>query len=248
MNNLKSLLKQFGLKSQEAKVYLSNLQVGEAKISDIAYHCDLPRTTVASILERLEKQGLVTSHRQKGKQLYWIEDPQVLTSQVKAHLEITEKLSQELKNFYRTIEKKPQTEIYDSEKTIQHLIVKTLSQLRKGDEILTWDNPEAKNYQQIVHEEKHKLMLKLKREKNIQTKTLIPFGTDQYIRSFSKDQPIIIKILPEGIDATFSVWIVKDKVVFFSGKYPYATLIEHSEIVASMKNWFQFMWNISTNI
>jgi len=243
--DIKTTLRSLGLGTKEITVYLSTLKLGEATVSDISYKSSLARTTTASVLERLEQRNLVSSHRQKGKLYFWIEDPKTLEQQVEHQLEAAQLLSSELKNFYHTEGKKPSTQIYDSKVAIQNLLHKTIKEAKKGDEILTWDTSKHKNYNFIVNDEVKRKMVEEKEKKNVQTRTLVPADTAKLISSRSLNQPITIRTLPPGMDYSFSVWIIKNKVVFFSGKIPYAAVIQHPEIVQSMKQWFEFMWEIS---
>ena len=55
------LLKEFGFKEKEATVYLGLLELGEAKVHDIALKAKISRSTTYEILEKLAEEGMVVS-------------------------------------------------------------------------------------------------------------------------------------------------------------------------------------------
>lgn len=82
MQNQK-VLEQLGYSSNEAKVYLATLALGEGHISDIAERVKMPRSTVQVILERLHEDGLVNFYVMR-RYKYWIaEDPACLLERLK---------------------------------------------------------------------------------------------------------------------------------------------------------------------
>ena len=59
MNNYNVItrqLKELGFNDNEANVYVALTRLGEANATNIAKKSDLPRTTVISILQKLEKE------------------------------------------------------------------------------------------------------------------------------------------------------------------------------------------------
>lgn len=59
------LLKEFGFKEKEAAVYLGLLELGEAKVHDIARKAKISRPTTYEILEKLAEGGFVVSLEKK---------------------------------------------------------------------------------------------------------------------------------------------------------------------------------------
>ena len=71
MENLLQNLEQFGLKANEAKVFLSLLKLSEASPNRIAEEAGIERTTVYKILDILSDKGLVSKNI-KGKRLTYV--------------------------------------------------------------------------------------------------------------------------------------------------------------------------------
>ncbi len=65
-----SALIAFGLSPREAKVYLATLKLGEGSASVVAKHCDFPRLSAYSILERLCSMHVMTCYQRKRVRVY----------------------------------------------------------------------------------------------------------------------------------------------------------------------------------
>src|SRR3989338_9067356 len=176
MKQTEKILSELGLSLSEIGVYLATLNLGEASVNEIAHSARFPRTTVASILERLDSIGLVSVHTHAGKRIYWVENPKVLAENFKAKVLLAEHLNQKIQNEYSKLDKKPLVEVYDNEKSIINLINRTINALPKGSEILTYDTPLASNYIKVMSEELFEILTKQKVSKGIRTRSLIPFG------------------------------------------------------------------------
>ena len=75
-------LQLLGLKKRELQVFVTLSTFGPQSVTRLGARSSLPRTTVDSILRRLERNGLL-SKREKGKRWVWYID----------HNEVTKKLS-----------------------------------------------------------------------------------------------------------------------------------------------------------
>jgi sugar-specific transcriptional regulator TrmB len=64
-NHFIGSLEELGLTKYEAGAYLSMIQKGSCPPSEIAYHSNVPRTKIYSILKRLEKKQLCILSQQK---------------------------------------------------------------------------------------------------------------------------------------------------------------------------------------
>jgi len=249
MSNLKLIAKQLrelGFNKNETKVYLELTQLGEATATNIAKRASLPRTTVISILQKLEKENYLSLQQYKGKRVFWIESPQMLKNTLLSRLKIADELNSLLLDLYRVEADFPHGKIYDTKSGIKSFIEKTIFELEKKSEILTIESPNAGNYHKILSEDFYFSMLRMKREKGIITKTLVPTGAIKSIHPKKiREQAIILRELPVEVDFHASFWIIKDMLVLFSGKYPFIVAIKHRIIAASMKSIYNYLWNIS---
>lgn len=245
-NQLKKTLQEIGLSHNEAKVYIALTQLGEAPASAIAKRAGLPRTTAISILEKLEKENYISIQIYRGKRHYWIESPHMIKEALLARVSMAEELNTLLTDIYRSEADFPYAKIYDSKLSIKKFIEKTLLGLEKNSEILTIDNVRAGNYERIISEDFFYQMLELKKKRGVITRTLVPASTLHEIREKKiSSQPIQLRELPPGIEFHASLWIIKDTLVLFSGKYPFIVAVKHKIITESLRSIYAFLWNLA---
>jgi sugar-specific transcriptional regulator TrmB len=250
MSNLKTItkqLKELGFNHNEAKVYVALTQLGESNATDIAKKADLPRTTVISILQKLEKEKYISIQRYKGRSIFWIESPQMLKNAFMNRAKLADELDDLLSDLYRSEADFPYAKIYDSKSSIKSFIEKIILDLEKKSEIYTIENPNSGNYHKILSEEFFYAMLDMKKEKGIITKSLVVADSVKDIHPKKKErQAIILREMPKDVEFRASFWIIKDMLVLFSGKYPFIVAVKHRIIASSMKSIFDYLWNIST--
>ncbi len=243
--SLKLLLQQLGLHPSEAEVYLACLHLGEASAQDIAHEAKLTRTTTASILGRLAKDGFVSIRTHHGRQRYWIEDPHILVEREKHRLTIFEELSGRLHTEYHKADHRPTAEMYESAEAITNLMCKVLDEAKKGDEFLTWESPAGKHYQAVIPDEFFHIFSKQKITKGIRTRSLIPMGQEEFIRPEALKHNVDVRTLPAGMQVEISLWVIDDSIILFSGTHLFAIRITHRHTAESFRHLFDFIWGAS---
>ncbi|MDD5290465.1 MAG: helix-turn-helix domain-containing protein [Patescibacteria group bacterium] len=243
---IKETLAELGFNENDIKTYLALTQLGEAKASLVSKKTGLPRTTVISILEKLKKDGYITTHQYRGVTYFWIESPRVIVDIFENRLKMAAGLQETLIDFYRSDAHFPYVNVYDTKSNIKKNIEKIILSLSKKSVIYTIDTPGEGNYSKIYSDDFNKLLLGLKKKRQILTHTLIPYGTKKNVDDYKiKNQDIIIRELPQAIDFKSSLWLIKDKVFHFSGNQPLLVVIRHDKIFCSFQSLFDFLWNIS---
>ena len=237
-------LKELGFDSGETKVYMAIVRLGESPASKIAKKADLPRTTAISILEKLVGQGVVSPHKYKNTTYYWAESPKLLAEKFLSKASLAEEFGELFSGIYRSESLFPLAEVKDTKSGIRSFIEKFISQLPKGEVIYTFDTPREGNYAKIYPEHIEKLFYAIKQKKGILTQTLVPNGSLADIpQTKLKNQPIVIRELPAGINFAGSTWIAGNTLVHFSGNPPFLVAISHEKIAQGMKGVFDFFWN-----
>jgi sugar-specific transcriptional regulator TrmB len=225
---------------------MSLTKLGEAKVADIAKKANVARTTTFSILERLTKEGLVSEHHYKGVAYYWVESPQIIKSVYENKMRLAEGLAETLSDLYRSDANFPFAKVYDSKNAVKNFIEKIMSDLPKNATIYTIDAPHMGNYVKIFSNDYYEILLKTKKKRGVQTKTLIPFGTKKDIDPEKmRVQEIEIREMPENIKFSASLWLIDDLLVLFSGKPPFIVSIRHELIVQSVKSLYDDIWRRS---
>lgn len=240
-------LRELGFNRNETAVYVALTQLGEANATDIAKKADLPRTTALSILGKLENEKYISIQRYKGRSMFWIESPKMLSESFMSRARQAEELGSLLADLYRSEADFPYAKIYDTKVGIRSFIEKVILEAEKGSEILTFESPNSGNYQRILSREFFYSMLDMKRERRISTRSLIPAGSAKAIDAEKTGrQEIVLREMPEAMEFRASFWIVKDTLVLFSGKYPFVVAINHRIITGSMKSIFEYLWGVSS--
>ncbi len=246
INAIKHNLAELGFKNNEIKAYIALTQLGEATAAQIAKQADLPRTTMISVLQKLENDNYLTTHKYRGTTYYWIESPKTIAEILANKQKIAGQLDSILTDLYRSESHFPFAKVYDTKTGIKKFIEKTLSELEKNSTIYTIDTPEVGNYQKIYPENIHEILIGIKIKKKVTTHTLVPFDSVKKIaKQKIEPQDIIIRELPQGIEFDGSMWLIKDMLMHFSGNPPFITAIKHKAIVQGMKSIYLFLWNIS---
>ncbi len=246
LKKIQQQLSELGFHKNEIKVYIALTQLGEASASIVAKKAGIPRTTVISILKKLDTQNYISIQNYRGKNIYWIESPDMIKKSLYYKLNIANELEKTLGNLYRTEADFPYAKVYDTKDSIKSFIEELIYKTKKCAIIRTIDNPKSGNYKKILSEDFYYNMIKMKVKNKIFTKTLVPHHTQKIIDPQKiTNKNIEIRELPPTIDFKSSLWIINNILVLFSGKYPFIVAVNHQIITSSIKSIFDYFWNIS---
>jgi len=249
IKEIKESLKELGFGESEIKVYVALTQLGEAGAAQIAKKADLPRTTAISVLNKLKEDGYITTHIYRGTTYYWVESPKKIANVLEHRISVANDLGEMLSDLYREEAHFPVAQIFDTKTGIKKAIEKMLTNLDKKSTIYTIDTPAAGNYTRLYTTKSENNIMSIKKNRDVTTHTLIPFGARKDITPEKiKRQPIEIREMPEGLKFEGSLWIAKDLIAHFSGKPPFLITIKHEKIVAGIKGIYNFLWSISKEV
>ena len=79
---VQKVIEQLGYSPREAKIYLTSLGLGEARISKIAAKAKIPRTSAEGIADKLQKNGLMDYYIQRRYKYWTAESPERLLSTI----------------------------------------------------------------------------------------------------------------------------------------------------------------------
>jgi len=249
IKEIRSSLIYLGFSKNDIKVYIALMQLGEAVPSVVAKKINMPRTTVISILNKLQNDNYITCRKYKGKIYYWIESPSVISNIFKQKIDVAEQLSNLLTDVYRSESHFPYGAIYDTKTGIIKFIEEVVASLKNKSIIYTIDSPQEGNYSKIYNQSIENVLLSQKNKKNILTHSLIPHDSFKKVANFKIEvQNIKIREMPKDIIFKSSLWIIEDRLVHFSGNPPFVTSIKHEAIVPSIKSVYDYLWSISKDI
>jgi sugar-specific transcriptional regulator TrmB len=139
--NIQKVIEQLGYKRKEAEFYLASLQLGEAKISDLAEKLKIPRTSALMIAEKLQKDGLL-SYYVKRLNKYWVaENPDKLLSKLKTLETTLLSVLPSLKAMeLKTAVGKPTVKVYVGAQEIQHIFTDIVMTKNNFRAIVAWND------------------------------------------------------------------------------------------------------------
>ena len=133
-------LEDFGLSEEEARVYLTVLELGGSFASTIAGKSNTPRVNCYYILETLKNKGLITSNLKGNVKFFIAEPPQVLVNQIEEKFEQAKRLLPELMSLTNANAFKPIIRSYEGLEGIKQIFEQTLE---AKSEVLGYTNLEA---------------------------------------------------------------------------------------------------------
>ncbi|MEI6729424.1 MAG: helix-turn-helix domain-containing protein [bacterium] len=250
VNILHQSLLDLGLSDFLAKLYTELIQDQELNITKIADKLDTYRQRVYDGIEELEVKGLV--ERKRG-QLSNIESPSKvirLLNQKISGLEITkEKLAEALPTFqasYFSNRKTPLTQVYQGKVQFLNLFYRTLEESEQNDEILIYS--EGRDFYNLIDMPTYYESWAVPRvQKGVLVRAIFKneFENDKYFINFlkrDKQELRTSKFLPKDNLQPGTIWITKNRVIFWNTLIPQAVTIEDKQILDFQKANFELVW------
>lgn len=113
MQQAQKVLEQLGYTRDEAKVYLSSLELGESHVSDIARKLRRPLSSVQVIIDRLHKDGLLNFYVRK-RYKYWVaEQPSRLIVRLQERMDSIKAVLPQLEQARLRTADKPRVKVFE---------------------------------------------------------------------------------------------------------------------------------------
>lgn len=240
---LKESLQKYGLSDKETVVYLALLELGKAKSKDIALKTKLPRSTVYTVIEFLEKKGLVFSYDQGKIQTYSAQDPAKIVQDIADQAESIKTIFPELQKLYQGAKTKPSIKYHKGVSELKEMynVILKIKDLKQYDII-------AAESHWLAMDKKFFEDFKKRRAKvGIKTRLILDntdASTERKINEETSNSQV--KILPPTMDQwkfSAGTYIFEDKVIFIAYKEEVVAVeIISKEISSLVKMMFEFMW------
>jgi len=240
-DNLKNILTNLNLPDNQARVYLKLLELGEANYTKLAISTGIKRTTLYSVLEKMEKRGLINKTLDH-KSFQPIPPAQLFESLQKNNLTLYHSLPlfQSLMHSPVNIAK---VKFYNGTKGIQQLFLDELAEYKKKKEKVLRIFGSSAFYERD-YEFKHEYVKKRK-ELGVNIKLIADPETKKYIKKYkdiySTSQFKYSNIL-NNTSARFSA--TSDRIAIIGQiNDNNGIIIESKEITNTFIKWFDFTWN-----
>ena len=245
MENLLQNLEQFGLKANEAKVFLSLLKLSEASPNRIAEEAGIERTTVYKILDILSDKGLVSKNI-KGKRLTYVSKGskaiEGLLSRQKSILSGIMPLLLALEN---TDSVKPRVEFYDNIEAIKAVYNRSLC----SEEKIRRDFISIQGITDLLGQRFIQNHTNLRVKKNISVKAIRSYDDKQselekdwLLKSTNTETMREVKYLKNISFESTIVLFDQTVLIISAGKNPFALVIESTDLSKTVKVLFDIAW------
>lgn len=243
-NTVASALSQFGLTHNQTRIYRALLELGEAKVQEIAKKARILRTTTYEVLEQLKNLGIVGMYNRHGVRLYMAEPPRALERILDEKKKSIHEILPELESLYNISEFKPKIKYYEGLEGYKTVYEDTLSVSNKQMYGIL-------SMQDLLDTLGEEFM-----EQYIQKRVTAGIHL-RVIRSEPKEvKPIwkesaqelrTLRYAPEGFVFPLTMYIYNNKVSLMSSRREnFGLIIESQEFMQTQKALFEVLWHAST--
>lgn len=236
-------LEKLGLTEKEAKVYLANLELGPAKIQDIAKKSKIKRTTVYVIIDSLMQKGLISFYQSRKTKKFVAEEPYKLSLLLK---EKQDTLKQTMPQFEALIKKgkveRPEVRFYQGKDGCLTILEETLE--KANGEILYLGSIDD-IYKIITKDYDYAHYIPARLAKKIKFKALL-FQDEEALKLKTTEKRHLreIKFLPKGYFFPSSMFIFQDKIALISSEKELVGIVIKSPDLAKMEEQkFELLWD-----
>lgn len=234
-------LEKLGLVGKKADVYLAALELGKARVIEIAKKAGMKRTTCYDILMDLEKMGLISETAKGKKRLFIGEDPGKIKKDLAAKEKIFDEILPELQAVYNIKGAKPKIRFYEGKEGLKEVYNDTLNYT---GEMLAFASEDVVK---ILGKEWTSDYLEKRKKRDLHMRAIMP-GTEIIKKDYAaldREQFRASKLINPA-KYPFSVEINiygHQKVALMSSKEETGVIIEGAEIYKTMKAIFELIWD-----
>ena len=211
-------LEQLGLSSEEAKVYLSIVELGGGYVSTIAKKAGINRVACYHTLGKLLDKEIISCLEKNNVKFFTIENVRIIADKQRELLKKAEKLVPELSAMVNKSAYKPKTQYYEGVNGIKHIFEDTLT---TKNELLGYTN--LANLPKILPPEYLRNYASRKMNLKIKTRMLSPISDDglkylnrYYPEDFDRNLVEILFVNPKQFPFEYEINIYDNKVAIIS--------------------------------
>lgn len=237
----KYVLKKIGLNSKEAEIYIELLKLGNSKVNEIAKRLNLPRTTIYSILNSLLQKGLVFYTIKSGIKYFEAVDPKRVLKIEEEKIKDLKSIIPNLEKIKKTVEEKPEIEIYEGIEGIKTILENILK--IKPKEILVIGCDEIFKTLEFYFPHWNKKRIKEKIFCRILQEKTDEINKEIKLKNKTNDK---IKFLLKDIKINTMTYIYSENVAFLTMNKEklIGVIIKNKDIAQTQKELFELIWRL----
>lgn len=233
-------LKNSGLSENEAKVYLTALELGETSVYRLAKKSGVKRTTTYLAVESLKEKGLMSGYMRNNVAICVAESPKKLSNKLEEKKKALDKIMPELLAFNNLIDKKPKIRFFEGNEAYKEVFSDILKY--PDMEMLGTFNEKFWDYEKYFTG----FFMPERKKKKIWARILFKDNSD--LRAVSQDESehfFKSKLVPsEKFKVEIEMVVYgKNKVGFVSYDEEIAVIIESQKIHDTQKSFFEVIWD-----
>jgi HTH-type transcriptional regulator, sugar sensing transcriptional regulator len=234
-------LKNAGLSENEAKVYLSALELGETSVYRLAKKSGVKRTTTYLAVENLKEKGLMSEYHRNNVIICYAENPKKLTDMLEDKKKALDKILPELLAFTNLIDKKPKIRFFEGKESYKEVFSDVLKY--PDNEMLGTFNEKFWNYDNYFTE----FFIPKRKEKKIWARIL--FQDNPELRNVARNEKehfFQSKLVPsEKFKVEIEMVVYgNNKVGFVSYDEEIAIIVESQKIHDTQRSFFEVIWDV----
>ena len=247
MEERAKILKAIGLTGKQATVYCALLELGEAKMTDLAKRSNLKRPTAYLIIEELDALGLVSSIIKGKRKIYSAVHPKRIAELLESRKNQFQDLLPQMLAMYGASGGKPKVQMLEGIEGVRQAYREAFALLKEeGNEGLWFGNISLllEAFPEVVNEY-HRTLAQLG---TYRIRELI-FGGEksrEWVLRMQKHKNPDHKIKyldDKGLGGQTDHLIVGNKVIFFSiNKELFTLILESEEIAKTQRFMFESLW------
>lgn len=239
-------LNKAGLNEKQAKIYLACLELGKAKVPEIARKAEMKRTTAYGIIDELVNLGLISFTPGGKSKLFKAQDPQAILEMLEERKMEVNSIIPDLKSIYGTYQLRPTIQFFEGKEGVKRIYEDTLKcrskkilQIVKVKDFINFPGGDfAKEY------------IKKRTAKGIVAYALHPASGDIHDDTYGEESEELkrhVRYLPPNTFYASMIMIYDNKVVMISTKAEnFGFIIESREFSNTLRAYFDFMWNLGS--
>jgi sugar-specific transcriptional regulator TrmB len=239
---LEEILKNYGLKDKQAKVYLACLQVGSGPVLKIAQTAGLARSTTELVLNALVEKSLVSTYNKKKVKYFTAENPRNIIADLKTKTNLIEESLPKLLALYGQNQNRPAVRFYEGKQGIETILAEILDEAK---ELLSFGSAEdlfqtIETFPQFVAQ---------RVAKNIPIKLILKDSEKARERkTLGKEHLREVKLISKNYNYHGLIYIWNDKIAMFSLKDQLTAVVTEShELTQVQRSLFMSLWDKLNN-
>lgn len=242
-----TLLRQYGLSQNEARVYMFLLKKIEGSAYEVSQALTIPKTTVYDTLEGLKTLGLVTSFQKNGTRFYTPESLNRLQDILTHKQAALQEVAPILKTYVEEARLKgPSVKFYVGKKKAKVIWEDMLETYTKNKTRVAYGISHfgelEKMFPRYIHD-----WITRRRKFPMMTKLIFPESDRKEVENFVDSRVEEVRYIPDNFLYPGEVTTYGDKVgiMTFGKSEPQTIIIESKELREMFERNFEFMWEMA---